>query len=120
MKIRVRYCGGCNPQIDRASVVTHLVKIAQGAGFCVDLRSGDDADWLLLINGCPRACLEEEHPEVARERRCISVEGSHLGRRPVAEDELPGAVWEAFKDRLAPCIDMISPLRIKTHASRTV
>lgn len=97
-----------------------FVKIAQGSGFRIDLRNDSDADWLLLVNGCPRACLEEERPEVELDRRCISVEGPHLGHQPVAEDELPGAVWKAFKDRTAPRIDVISPLRIKAHASRTV
>jgi hypothetical protein len=120
LRIRVRYCGGCNPEIDRASVVSHFVKIAQGAGFWVEFPSDSDADWLLLINGCPRACLEEERPDVATDRRCISVEGTHVGRQPVSEDDLPRAVWEAFQARLTPCVDVISPLRFKTHASRAV
>jgi hypothetical protein len=58
--------------------------------FCKD----GEADWLLLVNGCSRACLEEDFPEAAASPRCISVEGGHLDHRPVAEEDLPRTVWE--------------------------
>jgi hypothetical protein len=56
-----------------------------------------EADWLLLVNGCRRACLEEELTQSAKPRRYVSVEGSHLDYQPVAEDKLPQAVWEAIR-----------------------
>lgn len=97
LTMRVRYCGGCNPEIDRASLVSRLKGIMQADGihglYCKD----GEADWLLLVNGCPRACLEEELSRCAIQLRCISVEGSHLDHRPVIEDDLPQAVWEAMR-----------------------
>ncbi len=97
LTIRVRYCGGCNPEIDRGSVVSRLKGIIQSEGIRAVFAKDGEADWLLLINGCPRACLEEELPKDARPLRCISVEGSHLDYRPVAENELPQAVWETIR-----------------------
>ncbi|MBM4328281.1 MAG: hypothetical protein FJ118_14095 [Deltaproteobacteria bacterium] len=94
--IQVRYCGGCNPEIDRSALVSRFVKIAEEGGFRVDVCDDSGADWLLLVNGCPRACLEEERPELATARRRVSVEGSHVGHQPVSENDLPGAVWKAF------------------------
>jgi hypothetical protein len=96
LTIRVRYCGGCNPEIDRGSLVNRLKEIVQSEGIRVEFGKDGEADWVLLVNGCPRACLEEELPQTARPLRCISVEGSHLDYRPVAEDELPQAVWETI------------------------
>jgi hypothetical protein len=95
--IRVRYCGGCNPEIDRGSLVSRLKGIIQAEGIRAEFGKDGEADWVLLVNGCPRACLEEELPHDAKPLRCISVEGSHLDHRPVAEDELPQAMWETIR-----------------------
>ena len=97
LTMRVRYCGGCNPEIDRGSLVSRFKGILQADGIQAVFCKDGEADWLLLVNGCPRACLEEELPRGAIPRRCISVEGSHLDHRPVIEDELPQAVWEALR-----------------------
>ena len=97
LKIRVRYCGGCNPEIDRGSLVSCLKGIIQSEGIRAVFGKDGEADWVLLVNGCPRACLEEELPQHARPLRWISVEGSHLDYRPVPENELPQAVWEVMK-----------------------
>ncbi len=99
--IRVLYCGGCNPEIDRGALVKRLKEIFQAAEQGVVFVKDGDADLLLLINGCPRACLEEENPHAARSSRCVCVEGGRLNHRPVAESGLPLAVWEAIKD-IAP------------------
>jgi hypothetical protein len=97
LKIRVRYCGGCNPEIDRGSLVTRLKGIIQSEGIRAVFGKDGEADWVLLVNGCPRACLEEELPQDGKPLRLISVEGSHLDHRPVPEDELPWAVWETIR-----------------------
>ena len=97
LTMRVRYCGGCNPEIDRGSLVSRFKGIMQADGIQAVFCKDGEADWLLLVNGCPRACLEEELAEVLKSPRRISVEGSHLNHRPVIEDELPQAVWEAMR-----------------------
>jgi hypothetical protein len=97
LTIRVRYCGGCNPEIDRGSLVSRLKEIIQSEGIRAVFGKDGEADWVLLVNGCPRACLEEELAEASKSPRCISVEGSHLDHLPVTEDELPQAVWETIR-----------------------
>jgi len=103
LSIRVRYCGGCNPEIDRGSLVSRLQVIIREGGAQAVLSGHGEGDWLLLVNGCPRACLEEGFSEDLNARRLISVEGAHLDRRPVAEQTLAQAIWERIKhsyDRL--------------------
>lgn len=95
--IRVRYCGGCNPEIDRGSVVNRLKEIMEADGIQAVFVKDGQAEWMLLVNGCPRACLEEELGKSAKPRRCVSVEGSHLDYQPVTEDELPQAVWQKIR-----------------------
>jgi hypothetical protein len=97
LTIRVRYCGGCNPEIDRGSLVSRLKEIIEAEGIRAVFGKDGEADWELLVNGCPRACLEEELTQNAKPLRWISVEGSHLAYHPVPEDELPQAVWKTIR-----------------------
>jgi hypothetical protein len=86
--------------------VSRLMDIVQASGIEAVLNKDGEADWLLLVNGCQRACLEEELSQGVRPRRYVSVEGCHLDYQPVAEDKLPEAVWEAIREvgRAVPLI----------------
>lgn len=94
LTVLVRYCGGCNPEIDRASIVNRLKAIFEEVGMQVTFCKDPPADRLFLVNGCPRACLEEEYQVKADLTRFVSVEGSNLDHRPVPVDDLPRAVLE--------------------------
>lgn len=97
IKVRIQYCGGCNPEIDRGSLVAHLKQLIESFGIKPILCKDDEADWLILVNGCARACLEEQFPESQIRPRCISVQGSNFDYRPVAENELPRTIWEIIR-----------------------
>ncbi len=77
--------------------MSRLKGIIQADGIRAVFGKDGAADWELLVNGCPRACLEEELRPASKSSRCISVEGRHLDYRPVTEDELPQAVWETMR-----------------------
>lgn len=76
--------------------MSRLREIMRSTGTQAVPSSDGEADWLLLVNGCPRACLEEEYAEAAGLPRCISVEGAHVDHRPVAEEELAEIIWETI------------------------
>ncbi len=69
LTIRVRYCGGSNPEIDRGALVSRLKAIVRASGIEIVLGGDGEADWLLLVNGCSRACLEEELSQGAKPHR---------------------------------------------------
>jgi len=89
--IGIRYCGGCNPQIDRSKVIRKvkegLKKIGLKVDFCTDREITTDI--ILLINGCMHACLEEEYPRKDKTLRYISIKGEMVGRQYVEEDHIP-------------------------------
>ena len=94
----MRYCGGCNPEIDRG----HLVKQLQAR----NLLDGDtvafvghaeEGDLLLLINGCPRACLEADDSGLIEAGKRISVQGARVDLEAVPEEELAHMVWQRIK-----------------------
>jgi hypothetical protein len=57
----------------------------------------EEGDLLLLINGCARACLEEDDPGQGEAGRWISVQGARIDLEAVPEEELSPRVWQKIK-----------------------
>lgn len=92
MRIAVKYCGGCNPSVDRTELVGKLaVLLARERPDCrlVTLRE-NEYDAVLLVNGCPVACVEKQFQ--GEVRPVLLVAGETLQREPVAEQDLPAAL----------------------------
>jgi hypothetical protein len=89
--IGLRYCGGCNPQIDRAKTVRTLKAGLIKLGVTVDFNTESEKppDLFLLVNGCIHACLEEAYLRQGGTTPFISVEGEMVDRIPVSEDCIP-------------------------------
>ena len=96
--VRVRYCGGCNPEIDRGRLVKELEAHNRADGDVVTfVGRAEVGDLLLLINGCPRACLEEDDPGLGQTGKWISVQGERVDLEAVPEEELSHVVWQKIK-----------------------
>ena len=94
----MRYCGGCNPEIDRGHLVKQLQALNLLDGDTVKfVGHAEEGDLLLLINGCPRACLEEDDPGQGEAGKWISVQGARVDLRAVPEEELAHMVWQRIK-----------------------
>jgi len=89
--IGLRYCGGCNPQIDRARAVRGLQEGLKKLDIAVDFTTDRDraVDLLLLVNGCTHACLEEAFLKQDGTTPFISVKGEMVDSRYVREDRIP-------------------------------
>ena len=60
MKIRVKYCGGCNPRYDRKAVTERLRAAFPESEF---VEAGDDEgpfDHVIVLSGCSAACASHE------------------------------------------------------------
>jgi hypothetical protein len=78
-RVKVVYCGGCNPHIDRSAVA---------AGLPVDdpdVRPGTTVH----INGCPRACASGHQLVAEGDKRCTY--GTPLDEPATQLDEQAGA-----------------------------
>ena len=99
LHILLKYCGGCNPEIDRGAIVKRLEGLIGREGLGVQFTpTVEKADLLLLINGCPHACIEKKYIDSVKSVPFVSVQGAGLDRRPVLEEELPQFVWEKIKE----------------------
>jgi len=89
--IGIRYCGGCNPQIDRSKVIENLKEGLEERGMEVNFTTDRQSavDIVLLINGCMHACLEQEYLREADSPQFISVKGEMVDSQYVREDHIP-------------------------------
>jgi hypothetical protein len=100
--IGVRYCGGCNPQIDRLRVVGDLKEALKERGLKVDLTTDKESpvDMVLLINGCMHGCLEGEYLSPGQDHQLISVRGQMVDDQYIKEDYIPGTLIKKICERL--------------------
>jgi hypothetical protein len=81
--LAVRFCGGCNPVIDRAAVAAEAQACGASAG-CT-----------LYVSGCARACASGRRLRLD-DGAAVVVAGEHLDGEPTAAPRMVHAV----KDRL--------------------
>lgn len=96
MDILVKYCGGCNCQIDRFHLI-ETIKQALPPEDALTGSTGDGpADAGLLVCGCSSACAKK--PELdALARRWILVAGKSVDHQDLPEANLPEAVLKKIK-----------------------
>ena len=96
LSIGIRYCGGCNPQIDRSRVITNLKEAIKKMGMEVDFTADRQGavDIVLLTNGCIHACLEEAYPKEGHTTGFISVKGEMVDDEYVEGEYIPRVLAE--------------------------
>lgn len=92
MRIAVKYCGGCNPSIDRANLVGKLAMLLAEAHPTWELVSMNEGvyDAIILINGCPVGCVQKQF--LTEQRPVFLIAGESLQRERLAENFLPEAL----------------------------
>ena len=102
--IGVRYCGGCNPQIDRGRAVKGVQELLKNLGVAADFTTARErsVDLLLLVNGCIHACLEEDYRKQGETIPFISVKGEMVDNYLVREDRIPEIVSKKITLLLDP------------------
>lgn len=57
IRVGIKYCGGCNPEYDRAALVEMLKRRLAGRVEFVAYDAGN-VDKVLAVEGCPTACAD--------------------------------------------------------------
>jgi hypothetical protein len=91
LSIGIRYCGGCNPQIDRSGVIRVLKEDLEKQGIRASFSTDKlgSYDILLLMNGCMHACLEEAYLKEGHTSPYISIKGEMVDDSFIAEERIP-------------------------------
>jgi len=87
IKISLKYCGSCNPQIDVSEIGNSLKEAFRKEG-SLSLVSPEDSgiDVIVILCGCVRACGDTEEIR-GRVPRSIVVAGEAIDMTPVAEKD---------------------------------
>lgn len=89
--VGLRYCGGCNPEIDRTGLIDNLKEDLEGRGIIVEFIIDKETatDLILLVNGCKHACLEQKYLSSGQNLPIISVRGEMAGNKYIKEKDIP-------------------------------
>jgi hypothetical protein len=89
--IGVKYCGGCNPVIDRKKLVREIEQLLPRDLSLTADRSSGPWDIGILVCGCPTACADK--PEIRNAaQRWIVVAGGLLDLDALPEGKMAQAV----------------------------
>jgi hypothetical protein len=86
-RVKVVYCGGCNPHIDRTAVAAEL-PVADA-----DVRPGTTVH----ISGCPRACASD-HQLASEDPDTTIVAGELVDGVPTPSPEIVPTVTRKLKE----------------------
>lgn len=96
MDIFVRYCGGCNCQLDRSKLVSDVQNVLGPENRLTTDSAGAPHKAGLLVCGCTAACAESPGNSNWA-RRWVVVAGKTVNARELAEDRLAEAVAGEIK-----------------------
>jgi hypothetical protein len=96
-RIGVKYCGGCNPVIDRSRLIDEIEKLLpQGFSLTAD---GNPSPWDIgiMVCGCSVACTDK--PEIRNmATRWIIVGGSTVDLNAMPEEKMAQAIVQKIID----------------------
>lgn len=87
MRIAVKYCGNCNPEIDSPRIIAQWMETASDDEIIFHLEGKAPADLLIIICGCRKGCVDR--PEVrAMGKQVILIKGKWMDGLSCPENEL--------------------------------
>lgn len=84
-RIRIKYCGGCNPNYDRVAWVEHIKAALENHVEFVD-GNPDDYDIVLAVQGCETACADLKFLDKHEIRHITSPEEAEKFIKSMADD----------------------------------
>jgi hypothetical protein len=126
--LQIRYCGGCNPFIDRVSLADEVraalarqapeasASGASGADRAVsgeasanggvpsagDRQAVHRPATLLYVSGCPRACASDHRLSIGEDPAAIVVAGEHVDATPTIAADISPTVIRRLTSPAAP------------------
>lgn len=85
MKLRIKYCGGCNPIIDRKKLVDEVTNAIRATNPLEITK--DEAEVAMVVCGCPVACVDIETIESCV-KKLVLVAGDNVNYRHVPRDQM--------------------------------
>ena len=98
MRVAIKYCGSCNPEIGLADIGHQIEEALQEApDINVVSRRSRKIDIMVILCGCPRACGDKKQARKRANHRIV-VAGETVDLVPVAEKDLPAQVMQKVRE----------------------
>ncbi|MGP8154129.1 MAG: hypothetical protein ACLQBQ_08315 [Smithella sp.] len=94
--IGIKYCGGCNPVIDRVKLVQEIKKLLSPEFILSANQTKEHWDIGILICGCLTACADKTDFKNSA-GKWIKVAGKSVNQNIVSEKELAEVIVEKIK-----------------------
>jgi len=94
IRIIIKYCGGCNPTIDRVNLVKLLLEKLKGV-ITIASDESDVADVVLFVCGCPTSCIIKSG--FTGTGNIIIVSGAGVDYMPLDEVKIPDFLAQKIK-----------------------
>ena len=89
LRVALKYCGSCNPQVDLPGIAYHLEQVAdKRQDFEMVPLSEDDIAVVVILCGCPRACGNKKEVR-ARAGQSLIIAGERVAGKYVPDKSLP-------------------------------
>ena len=87
--IGIRFCGGCNPRLDRGRIARELERALTAEGHPVVYNS-DEADLVIFLSGCLTGCAFKYNPKAPPfiTVAAATVDGVEVGEDRIVPDVL--------------------------------
>jgi hypothetical protein len=86
MRIVVKYCGNCNPEIDAPRIIGQWMEVLGDDEITFQPEAKKQADLLVIICGCRKTCVDR--PEFrAMGKQIILIKGRWIDGRSFGEHE---------------------------------
>lgn len=99
VKVAIKYCGSCNPNIDLPRLARHITSLAGSLGFILVSPGEGSVDILIGLNGCPRACGDSEGATSPGGYH-LSIAGESVAGQIITEEVLPQAIEQTLREFL--------------------
>lgn len=92
IKIALKFCGSCNPEIDLSSLARQVRKLTAGAG-SIEIAQFDSPglELLVILCGCRRACADKDEYKSQAKSHLI-IAGESLDGSPQSEQQLASLI----------------------------
>ena len=97
MQVSIKFCGGCNPKIDRVRVAEEIKKHLLSCGVGVAYNK-NDAELIVYVSGCSASCAMRYS---GSDKPCIVIAGDSVDSLTVEEACLVEIVIEKVGDYIA-------------------
>jgi hypothetical protein len=87
MRIAVKYCGNCNPEINSPRIIDQWMRTVKDDEVVFQFEGKEPVDLLIIMCGCKKACIDR--PEIrAMGKRIILIRGRWVEGHGFPENEL--------------------------------